>query len=207
MSAVPFRKYNLSSVDSRELALNWFKKMYPDLSKVGEIDFEDAAFGVFDVCKNLIGTESTSASGVGFGGSHSETRVAIAAAMGIAIEFEEDEVRHFNSGTIAALTVAWQKNDHVGFLARCAGYERNATNANIDLLPHAQEVSESTYEMLDDEDVSVVEIDPVIATYVEVMGEVTTCKRPIKGNRHKRRLTKKPPSKIQKYFDYGEIQK
>lgn len=206
MSAIPHQKYTVSAADSRELALNWFKKMYPDLLKIEESDFEDIVFDIFDVCKNLIGTESTSASGVGFGGSHGEIRAAIAAAMGIAIEFEEDEVRHFNTGTIIALAGTWKNNDHAAILARCAGYERNATNAKIDLLPVAQEVSESTYEMLDeDETVLVVEVDPVITVYTEVLGEITVSKRTITGNRHKRKPGKKPPTRIQKILDFSGV--
>lgn len=206
MSAIPHQKYTLSVADSRQMALNWFKKMYPDFSKIGENDFEDAAFGVFDICKNLIGTESTSGSGVGFGGSHGEIRAAIAAAMGIAIEFDEDEVRHFNTGTIDALKDAWSKNDHASFLARCAGYERNATNAKIDLLPVAQEVSESVWEMLDDEDEVVVEINPVVAEYVAALGEVTAVKRHITGNRCARRLSKKPPTRQQKLIEFDDVE-
>lgn len=201
MSAILSQKYTLSSVESRELALNWFKKKYPDLLKIGEDDFEDASFGILDICKNLIGTESTSANGVGFGGSHGEIKVAMAAAIRIAIEFDEDEVRHFNNGTLTTLTAAWQNNDHACFLARCAGYERNATNANIDLLPVAQEVSESTYEIIDDEEVVVV-IDSVIAEYAAVLGESTSVKRYITGNRHKRKPGKKPPPREQKFLDF-----
>jgi hypothetical protein len=181
--------------------------MYPDLLKIGESDFEDVSFGLYSVCKNLIGTESTSASGVGFGGAHSEIRNAVAAAMRIAIEFEEDEVRHFNSATIDALFEAWVRNDHEAFLARCAGYERNATNSKIDLLPLAQEVSESVYEILDDEDEVVDEIDPVVAEYASIMGESTSVKRFITGNRHKRKPGKKPPSRIQKILDFSGVEK
>ena len=207
MSAIPFQKYTVSVVDSRQMGVNWFKKMYPDLSKIEEIDFENVAFDVFDVCKNLIGTESTSAGGPGFGGSHGEIRCAIAAAMGIAIEFDEKEVRHFNSGTIDSLTMAWNMNNHEAILARCAGYERNATNSVVDLLPVAKEVSESVYEILDDEDEVVVEIDPVVAEYAAVIGESTSVKRFITGNRHKRKPGKKPPTRIQKILDFSGVEK
>lgn len=206
MSCLPaYRNYSTPD-ESRQMALSWFKKMYPDLSKIRENDFEYVAFNVFDVCKNLIGTESTSATGVGFGGAHGEIRVAIAAAMGIPIVFEEREVRHFNSITIAALTAAWQNNDHASFLARCAGYERNSTNSNIDLFPVAQEIAESTYEILDNNEEFEPEIDPVVAEYAAVLGEVTAAKRFITGNRHKRRLAKKPPTRQQKLLDFdGEV--
>lgn len=205
MSAIPSRHYTISVADSRELALNWFKKMYPDLSKIGESDFEDVTFGLYSVCKNLIGTESTSASGVGFGGAHGETRCAVAAAMGIAIDFDEDEVRHFNTGTINALKDAWINNDHASFLARCAGYERNATNAVVDLLPIAQEISESVYEMGDEEEAEeVVVIDAVVAEYAAVLGEVTPHKRYIIGNRHARKPAKKPPTRQQKSLDFSD---
>lgn len=207
MSCLPaYRNYS-TPAEFRTFASNWFKKMYPDLLKIEESDFEIVAFDVFDVCKNLIGTESTSAGGPGFGGSHGEIRAAIAAAMGIAIEFDEDEVRHFNSGSIAALASAWKGNDHAVFLARCAGYERNATNAKIDLLPVAQEVSESIWEMVDEdeEDEEETVIDPVLAEYAAVMGESTSVKRFITGNRHKRKPGKKPPSKIQKILDFSGV--
>ncbi len=202
MSAIPFQNYTLSAADSRDFALNWFKKMYPDLLKIEECDFENVAFDVFDVCKNLIGTESTSAGGPGFGGSHGEIRAAVAFTMGLAIEFDDDEIRHFNTGTLVALAEAWRNNDHKVFLTRCSGYERNATNAKIDLLPVAQAISESTYEMLDDEGVMVVEIDPVIAVYAAVLGEATTVKRYITGNRHKRKPGKKPPTRQQRLLDF-----
>lgn len=202
MSALPSRKYTLSPTDSREFALNWFKKMYSDFSKIGENDFETAAFDIFDVCKNLIGTESTSAGGPGFGGSHGEIRCAIAVAMDIAIEFDQDEVRHFNNNTIAGLFVAWKMNDHASFLACCAGYERNATNAKIDLLPVAQEFSESIWEMIDD--IEEVVIDPLIAEFAGVLGEFTTCKRFVTGNRHRHRPSKKPPTRQKKLLDFGE---
>lgn len=204
MSALPSRHYTLSAADSRELALKWFKKLYPDLSQVGEDDFEKAAFGIFDITKNLIGTESTSASGPGFGGAHSEIRCAVAACMGIPIVFDDDEVRHFNTDTIIALIKHWQDNDHEAFLARCAGYERNATNAKIDLLPVAKEAAEGVWEMLDEEEIQLEEIDPVLAEYVEVMGETTESKRYITGNRHRRRFAKKPPTRQQKLLDFGE---
>jgi hypothetical protein len=207
MSALPSRHYTLSAAESREFALSWFKKMYPDLLKIEEDTFEDVAFSVFDVCKNLIGTESTSASGVGFGGSHGEIRAAIGAAMGIAIEFDADAIRHFNNGTIAALARHWRDNDHAGFLTRCAGYERNATNSKIDLLPVAQEVAESTWEMVDEEETEDVVIDPIVAEYAAVLGESTVAKRFITGNRHARRLSKKPPTRQQKFLDFddGEV--
>jgi hypothetical protein len=178
--------------------------MYPDLLKIGESDFEDVSFGLYSVCKNLIGTESTSASGVGFGGAHGETRCAVAAAMGIAIDFDEDEVRHFNTGTINALKDAWVSNDHASFLARCSGYERNATNSNIDLLAVAQKVSESVYEILDEEETEEAVIDAVVAEYAAILGEVTIAKRYISGNRHARKPSKKPPTRQQKLLDFDE---
>lgn len=203
MSAFPSHKYTLSAVESREFALNWFKKLYPDLPMVTEDDFEDAAFGVFDIVKNFIGTESSDLKkGPGYGGSHGEVRCAVAAAMGIAIVFDDDEVRHFNTDTIIALKKHWQDNDHEGFLARCAGYERNATNAKIDLLPVAKEVEEGVWEMLDDEEEDQnKEIDPVVSDFAETLGETTDVKRFITGNRHRRKLSKKPPMRQQKMLD------
>jgi hypothetical protein len=175
------------------------------MAKIEESDFEIVAFDVFDICKNLIGTESTSSGGPGFGGAHGEIRAAIAAAMGIAIEYDDDEVRHFNNGTIAALARHWRNNDHSGFLARCAGYERNATNFKIDLLPVAQEVSESVWEILDEEKAEeVVVIDPVVAEYAVVLGEATSVKRYIVGNRYTRRPSKKPPTRQQRLLDFSD---
>lgn len=189
MSVIPFHNYTTRE-EYRAFALEWFKKTYPDLLKIEEDNFERVSFDLFDICKNLIGTESNSANGVGFGGSHGEIRAAIAAAMGIAIEFDADEIRHFNDSTIAALTADWKKNNHDGFLARCAGYERNATNAKIDLLFVANEVAEGVYEMLEDtEDVI---IDPVVAIYVEVLCEVTIVKKSIEGNRSRSRERRRP---------------
>jgi hypothetical protein len=147
MKNIPYSDYIIIAADYRLFALSWFMKMYPELPKIKEYDFEPVSFNIFDVCKNLIGTESGSALGPGFGGSHAEIRCATAAAMGIAIEFDDDEVRHFNNSTIVALTEAWQSNDHASFLAHCSGIERNATNSKIDLLPLVQEISESVWEM------------------------------------------------------------
>jgi hypothetical protein len=71
-------------------------------------------------------------------------------------------------------------------------------------LPVAQQIAESTYEMLDDSEE--VAIDAVVAEYAAALGEVTTTKRFITGNRHKRRPVKKPPTRQQKLLDFdGEV--
>lgn len=191
MKNVPHSDFSTNLVDYRLLGLSWFIKIYPDLSKIEKNDFEVVAFDVFDVCKNFIGTESTSARGEGLGGAHGEIRCAIAAAMSIAIEFDPDEVRHFNSGTIAALKTDWNNNDHYSFLTRCAGYERNATNSKIDLLPIVQEISESVLEMIDEEEEVEFRIDPVVAEFVSVIGEITSSKQFISGNRSRNRAHRK----------------
>ena len=204
MSKNPDFNYTITAEEAHAMARDWFKKKYPDLSKISEDEFEVAAFGIFDICKNLIGTESKEEKkGPGFGGSHGEIRCAIAAAMGIAIEFDPEEVRHFNNATIFALATSWRLNDHFGFLSRCASYERSATNHKGDLLPLAREI-EGFYEMSEPDEHEEVEvhIDPVVKTYVEILGEMTPNKRYITGNRYRRRICKKPPTRQQKLLNF-----
>ncbi len=186
MSALPLHYYTPSAADSRQMALNWFKKKYPDLTKIGSNEFEIVAFDIFDVCKNLIGTESMGVSGPGFGGSHGEIRCAIAVSMGISIDFESRDVRHFNKHTIAALIAAWRNDDHASFLSRCAGFERNATNSKIDLLLVATEAFESFWEINDEEDEHI-DIPESIEEWVEVLCEPSFAQYVI-GNRSRNRL-------------------
>jgi hypothetical protein len=177
--------------DYTKFCLVGFMKTFPSLS---EADPEAVALRLYEDASAFSGRERWLSAG-----AEDDIRCQIAAAANV--ELEVCAAREIKDSLRNKLRKAWITNDHALIFKVAFNFERAASMISIDLRDVEWVDPYRISEEIDDEEV-VEEIPEVVREWIEVVTEPSQNKTII-GNRHRKRISKKPPTRQQKLLDFG----
>lgn len=213
MTGNPFDHYSTTTQwDGRPAFRRFLEKNVPLFEKVTEINFEWFAEEVFFYSKIFAGTETDNPTTNGVGGAAEDIRVVLAAGFKIPLfnDFYTISARKPCDNMVTRIRKSIKNNNIDDLIGLFCGEERNATKATVKYcdLEFAVEDLESFYEMQMEaitNPTAVVLTEDQEVWIEEMVVKETLVHVHIGGNRWSRKPGKKPPTRIQKSFDFSGV--